>query len=98
MLFFSQRPRFKMLSPRHFALLGVCALLLSLCGVLTVLPESRTAHAAAAASGTLVTAINAGGGATGNFVADTDYNTGNAFADTSTTINTSGVSNPAPQS
>jgi Malectin domain/Pectate lyase superfamily protein len=46
---------------------------------------------------TLVEAINAGGGATGNFVADTGYNQGNEYSDTSTTINTSGVSNPAPQ-
>ena len=46
---------------------------------------------------TLVTAINAGGGATGNFVADTDYNQGNQFSDTSSSINTSGVTNPAPQ-
>ncbi len=48
-------------------------------------------------TGTLVTAINAGGAASGNFVADTDYNQGNAFADTSTSINTSGVANAAPQ-
>ncbi|GLV53435.1 hypothetical protein KDH_02890 [Dictyobacter sp. S3.2.2.5] len=47
---------------------------------------------------TLVKAINAGGGATGNFVADTGYNQGNAYSDTSTAINTSGVANPAPQS
>jgi hypothetical protein len=47
--------------------------------------------------GTLVTAINAGGGASGNFVADTDYNQGNEYSDTSTSINTNGVSNPAPQ-
>ncbi|BCL77771.1 hypothetical protein ccbrp13_02360 [Ktedonobacteria bacterium brp13] len=46
---------------------------------------------------TLVMAINAGGSATGSFVADTDYNQGNAFSDTSTSINTSGVTNPAPQ-
>ncbi len=46
---------------------------------------------------TLVQAINAGGSATGSFVADTDYNQGNAFSDTSTSINTSNVSNPAPQ-
>jgi hypothetical protein len=45
----------------------------------------------------LVTAINAGGGAAGNFVADMDYNQGNQYTDTSTSINTSGVSNPAPQ-
>jgi hypothetical protein len=48
-------------------------------------------------TGTLVTAINAGGGAAGSFVADTDFNQGNEFSDTSTSINTSGVSNPAPQ-
>jgi beta-glucanase (GH16 family) len=48
-------------------------------------------------SGTLVTAIDAGGSASGNFVADTDFNQGNEFSDTSTSINTSGVSNPAPQ-
>ena len=47
--------------------------------------------------GTQVTAINAGGGATGNFVADTGYNQGHTASDTSTAINTSGVSNPAPQ-
>jgi len=46
---------------------------------------------------TLVKAINAGGSATGSFVADTGYNQGNTYSDTSTSINTSGVSNPAPQ-
>ncbi len=46
---------------------------------------------------TLVLAINAGGGASGSFVADTDYDQGNQYSDTSTTINTSSVSNPAPQ-
>jgi hypothetical protein len=49
------------------------------------------------APSTLVTAINAGGAASGSFVADTDNNGGNVFSDTSTSINTSGVSNPAPQ-
>ncbi|GHO96330.1 hypothetical protein KSF_063780 [Reticulibacter mediterranei] len=48
-------------------------------------------------SGTLITAINAGGSATGNYVADVDFNQGNSFSDTSTTINTSGTSSPAPQ-
>lgn len=48
-------------------------------------------------TGTLITAINAGGGASSNFVADTDYNQGNTFSDTSTPIDTSGVSSPAPQ-
>ena len=46
---------------------------------------------------TLVKAINAGGAATGNFVADTGYNQGNTASDTSTSINTSGVPNPATQ-
>jgi hypothetical protein len=44
-----------------------------------------------------VTAINAGGSATGSFVADTGFNQGNTYSDTSSSINTSGVSNPAPQ-
>ena len=48
-------------------------------------------------TGGLVTAINAGGAATGSFVADTGFNQGNTFSDTSSAINTSGVSNPAPQ-
>jgi hypothetical protein len=46
---------------------------------------------------TLVTAINAGGTASGSFASDMDYNQGNEFSDTSTSINTSGVTNPAPQ-
>jgi Malectin domain/Pectate lyase superfamily protein len=47
-----------------------------------------------------VTAINAGGGASGSYVADTDYNQGNQYSDTSTAINTgNGLdSNSAPQS
>src|SRR5579875_2850293 len=47
--------------------------------------------------GTLITAINAGGTTTGAFQADNGYNQGNEYSDTSTAINTSGVSNPAPQ-
>jgi len=46
---------------------------------------------------TLVTAINAGGASVGNFVADTGYDQGNEYSDTSTSIITSTVSNPAPQ-
>jgi hypothetical protein len=46
---------------------------------------------------TLIQAINAGGSASGNFASDKEFNQGNAFSDTSTSINTSGVSNPAPQ-
>jgi Predicted solute binding protein len=48
-------------------------------------------------TGTLVKAINAGGTTSGSFVADTNYDQGNQFSDTSTSIDTSGVSNPAPQ-
>jgi hypothetical protein len=50
-----------------------------------------------APGGTLVTAINAGGAASGNFVADTDFNTGNVYSDTSTSINTGGVAESIPQ-
>ncbi len=63
----------------------------------TPTPPMPTPTPAPPPTGTLVTAINAGGGASGNFVADTDYNQGNQFSDTSTSINTAGVSNPAPQ-
>ncbi len=48
-------------------------------------------------SGTLVTAIDAGGAAPGNFVADTDFNAGNEFSDTSTSINTSKIAESIPQ-
>ncbi len=48
-------------------------------------------------SSTLVTAINAGGTATGSFVTDTGSNQGNTYTDTTTSISTGGVSNPAPQ-
>ena len=44
-----------------------------------------------------VLAISAGGPAAGNFAADGDFNGGNASA-TGAVINTSGVTNPAPQS
>ena len=50
-----------------------------------------------APSGTLVTAIDAGGAASGNFVADTDFNQGNEFSDTSTSINTSKLAESIPQ-
>ncbi len=50
-----------------------------------------------APTGTLVTAINAGGTAVGNFKADTDYDQGNQYSDTSTAIDTSNVNAPPPQ-
>jgi hypothetical protein len=84
MLFFSQWRRFRMITSRHFALLIVCALILSLCRLLTISPSPT--HSAS--PGPLVTAINAGRGSTGNFVANTYYNTGNVYLDTSTSIHT----------
>src|SRR5579883_381238 len=60
-------------------------------------PPTPTPTPAPPPTGTLVTAINAGGGATGNFVADTDFNQGNEYSDTSTAIDTSGVSESIPQ-
>src|SRR5437899_3230949 len=97
MLFANYRSRFQLLASRQIAILMACALILSLCGVLISLPFVPAPKAHASSVGPLVTAINAGGGTTGNFVADTNYNTGNAYSDTSTSINTAGVSNPAPQ-
>ncbi|MBA3469045.1 MAG: carbohydrate-binding protein [Herpetosiphonaceae bacterium] len=49
--------------------------------------------------GTVVRAVNAGGGASGNWIADAYFNTGSQFADTSTAINTTGYLDPniAPQ-
>jgi len=48
----------------------------------------------------LITAINAGGGASGSYIADTGFSAGTQFSDTSAVIDTSGGfdSNPAPQS
>ena len=48
-----------------------------------------------ASAQTTLTQINCGGGAVSPFVADTGYNSGNAFSSTAT-ISTSGVTNPAP--
>lgn len=50
--------------------------------------------------GTVVKAINAGGAATGNWLADTNFDSGNSFSDTSTAIDTTGWLDPniAPQS
>lgn len=46
--------------------------------------------------GPIVSAINAGGDTQGNFVADTDFNGGTTYS-TSSTVDTSNVTNPAPQ-
>jgi hypothetical protein len=50
------------------------------------------------AAGSLVLAISAGGPAAGSFVADTDFSGGTVSGGTKATINTSGVTNPPPQS
>ncbi|HEV8067501.1 MAG TPA: fibronectin type III domain-containing protein [Planctomycetaceae bacterium] len=52
----------------------------------------------AAQTGTLVLAISTGGPAAGSFVADTDFSGGSVSQGTKSTINTSGVTNPPPQS
>jgi hypothetical protein len=57
--------------------------------------QTRSALATAQAASSYV-GIDAGGAATGNWVADTDYS-GGWPASVSTTINTSKVTNPAPQ-
>ncbi len=64
-----------------------------------ILTQSTVTPTATPIGLTLVTAINAGGSASGSYVADTDFNTGNQFSDTSTAIDTSANldSNPAPQ-
>ena len=61
-------------------------------------PITPTPTPISSPGGTLVTAIDAGGSASGSFVADTDYNQGNEYSDTSTAINTSPVSESIPQS
>jgi hypothetical protein len=45
----------------------------------------------------LIYAINAGGGAVGNFVADTLFSGGSTYGNSSVQVNTSNVVNPAPQ-
>jgi fibronectin type 3 domain-containing protein len=49
-------------------------------------------------TGSLVLAISAGGPASGSFVADTDFSGGTVSGGTKVKINTSGVTNPPPQS
>jgi hypothetical protein len=60
--------------------------------------SARSAEVSATpeATGSLVLAIDAGGGATGSFAADADYSGGQTYS-TSAAINTSGVTGPAPQ-
>lgn len=61
------------------------------------LSSSTTQNFGVAPSGpTLVTAINAGGDTQGAFLADTDYTGGSPYS-SSATVDTSNVTNPAPQ-
>jgi fibronectin type 3 domain-containing protein len=60
--------------------------------------ESARSAAASAQASSLVLAISAGGPAVGAFVADTDFSGGTVSAGTQAAINTSGLSNPPPQS
>jgi len=64
------------------------------CYTSTTLPPAPTPTAGPTQS---ALAINSGGGAAGNFVADTDVTGGTTIYSTSNTIDTSGVTNPAPQ-
>ncbi len=74
-------------------LIGMIMLLCCMIGFFTVSPlfiHSLVAHAASSVQ------INAGGPAASPFVADTDFS-GGSTASVSNTIDTSGVTNPAPQ-
>ncbi len=64
------------------------------CYTSTTLPPAPTPTAGPTQS---ALAIDSGGGAAGNFVADTDVTGGTTIYSTSNTIDTSGVTNPAPQ-
>jgi hypothetical protein len=85
----------------------VAIALLSACGgshgagqsTLPPLPNAKVhAAAAALAAGTDVVAIDSGGAASGSFAADADFIASGTWTYKSTsTIDTSGVSNPAPQ-
>ncbi|MGD0475998.1 MAG: malectin domain-containing carbohydrate-binding protein [Candidatus Velthaea sp.] len=90
---------------RRFWAVLVAAALVSACsgshsGGQSSLPPVPVAkaHAAAAAAGTDVVALDAGGSAAGTFSADTDYGASGTWTYKSTsTIDTSSVANPAPQ-
>ena len=77
------------------------------CPTATLVPPTATASRTSTASptpspipGTVVKAINAGGAANGNWVADTNFDSGNAYSDTTAAIDTTGWldTNIAPQS
>ncbi|HLI69747.1 MAG TPA: glycoside hydrolase family 3 C-terminal domain-containing protein [Ktedonobacteraceae bacterium] len=63
----------------------------------TPIPTSTPTPTPTPPSGSGGVQINAGGSAVGSFIADTDYSGGGVGASTTSAIDTSGVSNPAPQ-
>ncbi len=58
--------------------------------------QSNEASATPEAAGSMVIGINCGGSASGSWVADTDFAAGGGTAGTSSTVTTTGVTNPAP--
>ncbi len=67
--------------------------------ILLLAPLHFAAPVSAQTSQTQLLAISCGSGAASPYIADTDYTSGNAYSyGTGTAVNTSGVSNPAPQS
>jgi hypothetical protein len=60
------------------------------------LSTDTTQNFGIAQANSLVTAINAGGDTHGNFVADTEYSGGSMYT-TNATVDTSGVTSPAPE-
>jgi hypothetical protein len=67
-----------------------------LAGVLGVFSNKMLPRIHAASASSTAVQINAGGSATSPFIADTDFS-GGSTANSGNTIDTSGVSNPAPQ-
>jgi beta-glucanase (GH16 family) len=61
------------------------------------LGESTNSNEATAAQGAFAVAVNAGGSAAGQFIADANVSGGTIAAPTTSTIDTTGVTNPAPQ-
>jgi len=59
--------------------------------------QSTNSAPATVALGAYALAVDCGGPAAGQFLADTDFNAGNAATAAGTSVNTSGVTNPAPQ-
>lgn len=74
----------------------IVASLFVLAGVLGVLSQGMLPRIHAASAGASVVQINAGGSAASPFIADTDFS-GGSTANSGNTIDTSGVSNPAPR-